>query len=68
METRKLKPHHGYWDVTQYPIGGCFCRADKHGLEITDVKPLLRPYKGANASGRVGEMLVAFHTQFCEDQ
>ena len=22
----------GYWDTTHYPIGGCFCRADRSGL------------------------------------
>ena len=36
FETTKviLKAGHGYFDFTNYPIGGKFCRADKQGLEL----------------------------------
>lgn len=30
----RIKPKCGYWDCTNYPIGGCFCRAGKNGVEI----------------------------------
>ena len=27
--THEIKAGYGYWDATQYPVGGCFRRAEK---------------------------------------
>ena len=47
MLKMKLRGGYGYWDVTQYPIGGKFCRAPADGLAVTvtDEEPMR--YNGA---------------------
>ena len=39
----KLKPGHGYWDITNYPIGGNFKRVGKDGKMINIVFKQLDP-------------------------
>jgi len=46
----KLKPNHGYYDCTHYPIGGCFRRSGSDGLIIFNVEPMER-YKGCDSIG-----------------
>ena len=48
-----IKPGHGYWNTTQYPIGGKFCRVDNDskGLVVFSCSELSRPYKGADLQG-----------------
>lgn len=43
----EIKPGNGYWDATNYPIGGKFCRVSREsGLAVTVVAPasLVRGY------------------------
>lgn len=47
-----LKKGAGYWWIDHYPIGGCFRRA-KQRLEIHNIYPLDRPYKGATHGGEI---------------
>ena len=58
----RMKPGYGYWETTRYPIGGCFRRAPKTGnlLEVTDIEPLDKPYKGCTHSGRIEKETIAF--------
>jgi hypothetical protein len=45
----RIKPGHGYWQTTTYPIGGCFRRAGADGVEIVGHKRLIEPpYKGCD--------------------
>lgn len=34
---KTVKPGHGYWDCTAYPIGGCFRRAGSQGVRVVEV-------------------------------
>jgi hypothetical protein len=61
----KINPGCGYWDITQYPIGGCFRRVPKNseGLIITDIVPLDRPYRGCTHQGLTEDSKVAFNLE-----
>lgn len=61
-----LKPGHGYFDFTNYPIGGKFCRVDKdsQGLELYHCMDH-ESYKGINAIGKTKEGLdIAFNKKY----
>lgn len=45
-ETVKIKPGFGYWDVTNYPVGGKFERLDKNSNAIEIMKPKKDKAKG----------------------
>ena len=64
---RTLKPGHGYWKTSQYPIGGCFGRS-KESLHIT-VTRLFDMVHGCNAEGNTdtGEK-IAFNLAYCEKE
>lgn len=32
--THEIKPGYGYWDATQFPVGGCFRRAETSGIPV----------------------------------
>ena len=46
MSALQIKPEHGFWDTTHYPIGGNFRRAGVDGAAIAkhlrDIKPACR--------------------------
>ena len=44
----RLKPGHGYWDTTRYPIGGSFKRAGDEGKEIQEIIKHFDRYKGCD--------------------
>jgi hypothetical protein len=51
MESTKtiLRAGYGYWDTTQYPIGGCFKRADRIiGKEIAEIVRTFSLYRGCD--------------------
>jgi hypothetical protein len=62
MQTYRIKPGYGYWDITHYPIGGCFARTLATGVMVHDVVPMDRPYRGATHTGMTdaGNRRVAF--------
>jgi hypothetical protein len=45
----------GFYDCTVYPIGGCFRRAGKTGVEVTDVKPMASKYQGCTHTGMTSD-------------
>ncbi len=49
---KRLRPKHGYWDTTGYPLGGCFRRAPSDGLVISEVIRTFPMTHGANEEGR----------------
>ena len=59
---RRLKPGHGYWDTTYYPIGGCFHRAGAFGMALDDIKPMDKSYKGCTHTAKIdaGNRTIAF--------
>ena len=67
----RIKPGYGYWDITNYPIGGCFRRADRDGAEsviIIDTTAEIEPsYKGVNRRGKSADgRLIAWHSEHAE--
>jgi hypothetical protein len=38
MATLIIKPGAGYWDLTHYPMGGCFHRAPRNGEPVEIIK------------------------------
>jgi len=65
-----LKSGHGYFDFTNYPIGGKFCRVDKNskGLELFYcVEHEL--YKGINAIGKTKDGKdIAFNRAYLKSE
>jgi hypothetical protein len=62
-----IKQGCGYWDVTLYPMGGCFRRAQAP-IELTDVEIVDR-YKGGapkTLRGKAGGVKIAVNAQVCE--
>ena len=60
ITTVRIEPRYGYWDTTDYPIGGCFRRAGAEGLavEVTRTFPWCH---GCNTEGRTADgRTVAF--------
>ena len=43
-----IMPGYGYWDITSYPIGGCFKRAPRNGppVELDNVSGPVDTRKG----------------------
>jgi hypothetical protein len=63
----KIQPGTGYWDVTQYPIGGCFKRVDRAGpaLDVDHVEILDRPAHGCNRLGVTSDgRKIAFDSRY----
>ena len=64
--TVTIKPGCGYWDTTQYPLGGCFRRVarDSNGLRVSVLGQVDPPFKGVDTFGTVdspdGRVSVAF--------
>ena len=61
-----LSDYDGYFDFTNYPIGGKFCRVDKdsQGLELYHCIDH-ESYKGINAIGKTKEGLdIAFNKEY----
>lgn len=46
----RIKPRYGYYETSDYPIGGCFRRAGELGVPIT-VTRVFESYHGCNAEG-----------------
>jgi hypothetical protein len=62
-----IKPGCGYWDVTVYPMGGCFRRAQAP-IELDQVEVVDR-YKGGapkTLRGTAGKVRIAVDAQVCE--
>jgi len=62
-----IKQGCGYWDVTVYPMGGCFRRAQAP-IELAEVEVIDR-YKGGAAKtlrGKAGAVKIAVDAQVCE--
>ena len=64
----KIKQGYGYWDTTNYPIGGNFHRVNKNGLCITEIlRDNLNGYKGCTHEGRTKDnKIVAFNISHTE--
>lgn len=45
----RIKPKHGYYDITHYPYGGCFRRAGKDGVNLADIIGEYSTYNGGGA-------------------
>jgi hypothetical protein len=62
-----IKPGCGYWDVTVYPMGGCFRRAQAP-IELEQVEIVDR-YKGGapkTLRGMAGKVRIAVDARVCE--
>jgi hypothetical protein len=75
MAEQRIKPGYGYWDVTSYPLGGCFCRAGDGdvvqgtGVVLVSVEPtkLGRNNYGVDSVGTTTDgRRVAFHSSHTE--
>jgi len=69
----KLKPGYGYYDTTNYPLGGCFRRVPRDGPPMSIVKfetidkDLLKRAHGMNATGETEDGIrIAFNTDSTE--
>jgi len=68
MKTLLLNQNTGYWDTSNFPIGGCFRRCGKDGLVIKNVEYLSCVVHGCNAKGITNDgRKVAFDTNYCLD-
>ena len=68
MKAGTLKPKHGYWDTTCFPIGGKFCRSGSEGLQVTDIQMMESRYKGCNARGKTLDgASIAFDTEHLDN-
>jgi hypothetical protein len=62
-----IKQGCGYWDVSVYPMGGCFRRAQAP-IELAEVEVIDR-YKGGapkTLRGKAGVLRIAVDAQVCE--
>ena len=46
-----IKPGYGYFDTTNYPVGGCFLRAGANGVPLVSITEWGERQQGCNASG-----------------
>lgn len=62
-----IKQGCGYWDVTVYPMGGCFRRAQAP-VELTEVEVVDRYRGGAPETlrGKAGAVKIAVDAQVCD--
>lgn len=54
METvATIEPGEGYWDCTNYPIGGCFRRVPSDGpaLRVSNLQPIVPAQHGCSHIG-----------------
>jgi len=64
----RLKAGMGYWDCTEYPIGGCFRRAPAEGLEITEAEHVPSRPRGCSHVGNTANgRRVAFKCELTEE-
>ena len=69
-QTLFLKPGHGYWNTTHYPLGGCFRRVGNEPLKIEVTGTIDRiAAKGCDTTGKLenGDT-VAFDSRYCDTQ
>ena len=62
---KRIKPGYGYWDTTKYPLGGCFGRAGKDGVNIVKVMRSLNDYPGLSSKGCDEEGLTDDRRRVC---
>ncbi|MBE3088415.1 MAG: hypothetical protein IMZ71_04810 [Chloroflexi bacterium] len=65
----RIKTGFGYWDTTNFPIGGSFARAGNGGLtvEVQRTFPRCQSSHGTNAEGKTADgRKVAFDTADAE--
>lgn len=63
-----LKAGAGYWDITQYPVGGYFKRAGDNGLKVFIIERK-NMGKGTDTVGKTENGLtIAFNSQYLEEQ
>jgi len=64
----RIKPSHGYYDITRFPIGGAFRRAGDAGVEIAEIVRKFKLYHGCDTEGRLSDgTRVAFNSKNIEE-
>lgn len=64
----RIKPGHGYYDVTSYPLGGAFRRAGESGLEIVEITRTFKRFHGCDTQGKAADgRAVAFASEHTDN-
>lgn len=56
----KIKGGYGYYDITNFSIGGCFRRAPAEGLNVIYIKTYKTRYLGVDMEGIANDRRIAF--------
>ena len=63
----RIKPGHGYYDITRFPIGGAFRRPGEEGVRLAEIVRTFKMHHGCNTEARLSDgTRVAFNSRNME--